>query len=516
MKPARGKKAAKEEPKSEAGSVEAAAGPGLAQTGHASRTQLVDPTGEQAAPISARVPTVDAADEVAKDAYVVSLPVFQGPLDLLLEIIQKHELDIMDIPMGFVTEKYLEYLKLMQSLTIDVASEYLVMAATLTLIKSRELLPDGGKSAGATDDEEEEELDPRAELVRRLLEYQRYKAAGETLTKRDTLGTAVFPRGTVEENVDIGPAPFATFGVLDLLGAFKKILEKTKVRMDHEVVFDRIGITERIVELTELLKQRRSVAFEDIFSTEGHGPTRFELVITFLAVLEMCRMRMMRIFQVDALSSIHVELLVVDEGEGEGDSGANSAAELQPQPQLPNALESERAREPEVAEDAEDAAELPALEAELAAGALAEAAQVAVLEAELAATTAADAELEQEVPSVEPEVLSVEPEVLSVEPEVLSVEPEVLSVEQEVLSEPDAELAALEAEIAALERAEAEELAALEAEIAALDRAEAAALLNAVVAEREIPSELREPRPEPDAEPAPDIVEAPATEEEQT
>lgn len=258
-------------------------------------------------------------EELPKDAYVVALPTFEGPLDLLLHLIQKHELDILDIPVSFITEKYLLYLNLMKELTIDVASEYLVMAATLTHIKSKMLLPDVPKDQG--DGAEEEEEDPRAELVRRLLEYQKYKAAAEDLGKLDALGKDVFPRGAAEP-IEEGPAPFAPFGVFDLLTAFSKILEKTKGKVEHEVVFDRISITDRIMELTEVLKARRSVPFEELFgapsapsepAAEPRKPNRFDVVITFLAVLEMCRLKMMRVYQAEALSPIHVELLVVDE-----------------------------------------------------------------------------------------------------------------------------------------------------------------------------------------------------------
>jgi segregation and condensation protein A len=414
VKQARGKKKA-EDP----GGEGASRGPGLAHTGHGTRT---------AGGPSERAPEGGSQEEqeVAPDAYVVSLPVFEGPLDLLLEIIQKHELDILDIPVGFVTEKYLEYLKVMQSMAIDVASEYLVMAATLTLIKSRMLLPDD-PTAAAADGEEEEELDPRAELVRRLLEYQRYKAAGEVLTSRDTLGSSVFPRGPVEEIRDESPAPFASFGVLDLLGAFKKILEKTKVKIDHEVVFDRIGITERIVELTELLgggARRRTVAFEDIFASEGRAPTRFDLIITFLAVLEMCRMKMMRVFQADTLGSIHLELLVVSEdgedldaepegdrteGDPEGEPGATPAAEASvetpPEPADPDSpAERSSAAETEEAEGALEAALASATEESPLEGEAAE--EAAGLEDTPAAAPPAESPLEraglEEAPAAAP------------------------------------------------------------------------------------------------------------------
>jgi segregation and condensation protein A len=248
--------------------------------------------------------------------YRLELPAagFEGPLDLLLHLIQQHELDILDIPVSFVTEKFLAYLELMHSLAIDIASEYLVMAATLAHIKSKMLLPH--VPAGQDDDglPGEDEEDPREELVRRLLEYQKYKAAAADLAERGTLGKDVFGRG-VPEPVPEGPAPFAELGVFSLLDAFEKILKRTNVRLDHEVVFDRISITDRIVELTEALTERRAMRFEELLlqaSEAGRPLTRFDLVITFLAVLEMCRLRLIRVYQSDPLAPIHIELSVED------------------------------------------------------------------------------------------------------------------------------------------------------------------------------------------------------------
>jgi segregation and condensation protein A len=245
------------------------------------------------------------AEERDPSVYHVSLSSFEGPLDLLLHLIQQHELDILDIPVSFVTEKYLAYLDLMRTLTIDVASEYLVMAATLTHIKSKMLLP---PSPGGEDDDgiAAEEEDPRAELVRRLLEYQKYKAAGEEIGALGLLGRDVFPRGQGEE-APSGAAPFSPFGVFNLLDAFERVLKRSKVKIEHQVVFDRISITERINELVDKLKVRRSLRFEEMFDDLAE-PNRFDLVITFLALLEMCRLNMTRIYQSDALAPIFVEL----------------------------------------------------------------------------------------------------------------------------------------------------------------------------------------------------------------
>jgi segregation and condensation protein A len=242
-------------------------------------------------------------DKPKDQPYVVALPAFEGPLDLLLHLIQKHELDILDIPVSFVTEKYLEYLSLMQELSIDVASEYLVMAATLAHIKSKSLLP--APPPGQEDEiEGEEELDPRGELIRRLLEYQKYKQAAADLNERGALGRDVFTRGAKEPEAE-GPAPLARIEVWHLLDAFAKVLERAKVDLTHEVSFDRMSITERITQICERLSGRTSCRFEELFDGQR---TRFDLIITFLAVLEMTRLKMTRLFQADPLAEIFIDL----------------------------------------------------------------------------------------------------------------------------------------------------------------------------------------------------------------
>ena len=248
---------------------------------------------------------------------------FEGPLDLLLHLIQEHELDILDIPISFVTERFLAYLDMMRTLAIDVASEYLVMAATLAHIKSKMLLPSVPK--GQEDDglPGEEEEDPRAELVRRLLEYQKYKAAAAALAERGTLGKDIFGRGSSEPTPQ-GPAPFAELGVFSLFEALEKILKKSNVKLDHEVVFDRITITDRILELTDKLGLKKNMTFEElVLDGKGGSITRFDVVITFLALLEMCRLRLIRVYQSDVLQMIHVEL----RGDGAAEAAAAEGAE---------------------------------------------------------------------------------------------------------------------------------------------------------------------------------------------
>lgn len=239
-------------------------------------------------------------------AYRVQLEVFEGPLDLLLHLIRKHELDILDIPIGFITKKYLEYLDQMQEWSIDVASEYLVMAATLAHIKSRMLLPPDPTASG--DEEGDlEESDPRAELVKRLLEYQKYRDAAAQLGGRAMLGRDLFARGTAEPMPEEA-ASLAPVSMFRLFDAFDHVLRRANQTADHQVLFERVSITERIVELTELLAERRRMSFDELLSTGAEGPSRLDLVVTFLALLEMCKMRVARIVQDDPLGELFVEL----------------------------------------------------------------------------------------------------------------------------------------------------------------------------------------------------------------
>ncbi len=257
--------------------------------------------GPTEAAASARGPQDAKEPEGAVGGYHVVLPAFEGPLDLLLHLIQQHELDIADIPIAFVSEKYVEYITLMQDLNIDLASEYLVMAATLAHIKSKMLLP-----TPPTDQEDEADLDldPRAELVRRLLEYQKYKRVAEQLGQSSVLGRDVFVRGAPAPSVE-GPAPLAQVSVFKLFDAFQGILKRVKQTAEHLIDVDRISISERINELTDMLRGRERVRFDELFDGET---TRSDLVVTFLALLEMTRLRMTRVLQEGPLEPIFIEL----------------------------------------------------------------------------------------------------------------------------------------------------------------------------------------------------------------
>jgi segregation and condensation protein A len=256
--------------------------------------------------------------------YKVELDVFEGPLDLLLHLVKKHELDILDIPIGFVTDRYLEYLDAMGGLDLDVAGEYLVMAATLCHLKSRELLPGGdGDNDDDGDDEDRlegdgEDVDPRADLIRRLLEYQKYKEAAGHLGDRPVVGRNVWGRGAgtedaVAENVDADAiAPLAPFPVHKLIEAFDRILKRAKLKVSHDVLIDRLSVSQKIAELTDRLEAEGSFTFSSMFSFVREGreasieEVRHEAVVTFLALLEMAKLRLIALQQPEGEDEIHI------------------------------------------------------------------------------------------------------------------------------------------------------------------------------------------------------------------
>ena len=256
--------------------------------------------------------------------WSLELPHFEGPLDLLLHLCQKHELDILEIPIAFVTAKYLEYLAVMQLMHLDIASEYLVMAATLAHIKSKMLLP--APPLGQEDDAGlEDEGDPREALIRRLLEYQKYKLAGEQLAARGVAGRDVFQRGLAAQALAEGgagaapangvPPPLAEIPIFALVEAFQRVLDRSKVKLSHDVVADRISLTDRIGELADLFAQRRRIGFDEMFTGLA---SKFDLVITFLALLEMTRLRMTRLFQTEPLGPLYIELAAGDDPSAPG------------------------------------------------------------------------------------------------------------------------------------------------------------------------------------------------------
>lgn len=230
----------------------------------------------------------------------VQLEIFEGPLDLLLHLIKKNEVNITDIPIATITEQYLTTLELMESFNLDVAGEFLVMAATLIHIKSRMLLP-----AEADEADEDEGVDPREELVRRLLEYQRFKDAAAELEQRERLTRDVFTRcGAAEE----APAPgFREVSVFDLLTALRRVIERLPKDSAHEVVLEKVTVREKMTLILDLLRAPGKLLFEALFSAVK---SRMEVVVTFLAMLELVKMRAVRIFQEELNGPIAIEAAV--------------------------------------------------------------------------------------------------------------------------------------------------------------------------------------------------------------
>jgi segregation and condensation protein A len=227
-------------------------------------------------------------------AFRVALPNFEGPLDLLLHLIKEHEVDIFDIPIALITEKYVEHLDRMREVNLEIAGEFLVMAATLAHIKSRLLLP--REEVRADPEAESEAQDPRAELVKRLLEYQKYKEAAESLGQRSVLDRDVFPRRVSVEKVPIpdDEVGFVEVSVYKLIEALDRVLETARPEIQHKVVRERISLSNAIRKVAETLRDRGEVSFYELF--EGVR-FRHDIIITFLAMLEMCKHRLVHVFQ---------------------------------------------------------------------------------------------------------------------------------------------------------------------------------------------------------------------------
>ena len=227
--------------------------------------------------------------------YKVKLDVFEGPLDLLLYLIRKNQIDIYDIPIAEITQQYLDMLDLMRALNLDVAGEFLVMAATLTHIKSKMLLP-----ASQNGEVEEDEEDPRKELVDRLLEYERYKEAAKSLEGSDILERDVFTRTATEDEQD-GELELSLF---ELIEALQQVLRKSSHELIHEITLERISIEEKITEILERLDTSGGeVEFVSLFTGEV---IKEVVIITFLAVLELVKMRMIKVYQRKAFRPIKI------------------------------------------------------------------------------------------------------------------------------------------------------------------------------------------------------------------
>lgn len=248
--------------------------------------------------------------------YEVKLDIFEGPLDLLLYLIKKNEIDIYDIPIALITEQYLHYMEMLKALNLDLAGEYLLLASTLIHIKSRTLLPEMGEG------EEEEEIDPRTELVQQLLEYQAYKEAAQALDGRPQLERDTFTRGQkdvavpVPEEADAGPAEedgIVDVSLFDLVDAFQRVISRMKPFHLMEIEVEKISLSARIADVRALLAERGSMTFADLL--EGLT-TRRQMVYTFLAILELIRMRAVKAYQAAPFGAIRI---FYEDGDVHGD-----------------------------------------------------------------------------------------------------------------------------------------------------------------------------------------------------
>ena len=239
--------------------------------------------------------------ESAPDAFPVKLSNFEGPLDLLLYLIKKNELDVHDIPIALITAQYLDAIALMQELDLDVAGEYIVMAATLIHIKSKMLLPRPETAAGV----EGEQEDPRDALVRRLLEHQTFKAAAGLLHEREQLRAAQWlrPDGRVAEIAGGDYEPELEVDLFSLLTAFQSVVQRLKQRPKVLLPPEQLSVEVRIEQLLARLSETEACGFDELFADIQD---RSGLIVTFLALLEMIRLKLVRVFQSGSFGPIRV------------------------------------------------------------------------------------------------------------------------------------------------------------------------------------------------------------------
>jgi segregation and condensation protein A len=220
-------------------------------------------------------------------AYEVKLERFEGPLDLLLHLIQRDEIDIYDIPIARITQQYLTYIELMRLLDLDVAGEFLVMAATLMRIKAKMLLPTPPPG-------EEEEIDPRDELVQRLLEYRQFKEASTTLKTREEHRRLEYERGMIPGDEEGGPLPLAPATLFHLLDALNRVLARLPARTVMELEAEAYDIEDKIERIHNRVRVAGKLSFETLL---GECRSRLEMIVTFLALLELLKMNRLSAIQ---------------------------------------------------------------------------------------------------------------------------------------------------------------------------------------------------------------------------
>jgi segregation and condensation protein A len=232
-------------------------------------------------------------------SYKIKLELFEGPLDLLLYLVKRDQLNIYDIPIALVTEQYLAYMELMKFLDLNIAGEFLVMAATLMQIKSQMLLPPVEQ-----DQNQEEQLDPREELVRQLLEYERFKEIAEELRKKEQGQKEIFKRPKIKEGpVPEEPPVYFEASIFDLINAFSKALEDIPKDLFYNVIKDEFTIEEKIHNILHILLLESSVSLVELFA---RAKNKMEIIVTFLAILELIRLQEVVARQKDLFGEIQI------------------------------------------------------------------------------------------------------------------------------------------------------------------------------------------------------------------
>jgi len=230
-----------------------------------------------------------------EDIIKIKIPVFEGPFDLLLHLIRENKIDIYDIPISLITSQYLEYIEIMKELNLEIAGDFLVMAATLIQIKSRMLLPPDEEAPS------EEQDDPRRELVQRLLEYQRYKEAALDFRTKEDEWLKIFHREPLSDEEE-GELYLYDLSLFDLLDAFRNILDKAPSEM-VSITKEILTVKNRMSIIMEIIEEHEAVRFEDLFK---EGITRIHLIVTFLALLELIRLGLARAYQEREFGNIWV------------------------------------------------------------------------------------------------------------------------------------------------------------------------------------------------------------------
>ena len=244
----------------------------------------------------------------------IKLARFEGPLDLLLHLIKRDEIDIYDIPISHITQQYLAYIELMRALDLEVAGDFLVMAATLMRIKAKMLLPLPGVG------EEEDEGDPREELVQRLVEYRQFKEAADTLKLREGERRLLFERGMLPTEDDAGPLPLAPATLFDLLDALNRVMARVGDSAVYEVQGDLYDVEEKMTLIASTVAERGSISFTELLL---RCRARAEMIVTFMALLELIKLGQVGVVQAENFGDI---LLVARMPEGSDPDASDSSA----------------------------------------------------------------------------------------------------------------------------------------------------------------------------------------------